>query len=134
LRGWERDGSMRPVSILVGNNGVFLDFELDRGVDGANTGYAFPDMLVETVKLSKAGKRDEAHDLFDAHLPLLRYDQQPGIGLAVRKYVLQRRGVLATAVMRKPAPVFTPETRADVDYLLARLARRDRRAMKMAAE
>ncbi|HEX3755454.1 MAG TPA: dihydrodipicolinate synthase family protein [Rhizomicrobium sp.] len=134
LRGWERDGSMRPVSILVGNNGVFLDFELDRGVDGANTGYAFPDMLVETVKLSKAGKRDEAHDLFDAHLPLLRYDQQPGIGLAVRKYVLQRRGVLATAVMRKPAPAFTPETRADVDYLLARLARRDRRAMKMAAE
>jgi 4-hydroxy-tetrahydrodipicolinate synthase len=134
LRGWERDGSMRPVSILVGNNGVFLDFELDRGVDGANTGYAFPDMLVQTVKLSKAGKRDEAHDLFDAHLPLLRYDQQPGVGLAVRKYVLQRRGVLKTAAMRKPAPAFTPESRADVDYLLARLARRDPRALKMAAE
>ena len=134
LRGWEKDGSMRHISILIGNNGLFLDFELDRGVDGANTGYAFPDMLVETVKLAKAGKRDAAHDLFDAHLPLLRYDHQPGVGLAVRKYVLQRRGVLATAVMRKPAPAFTPETRADVDYLLARLAKRDTRAMKMAAE
>ncbi len=62
---------------------------------------AFPDMLVEAVKLSKAGKRDEMHDLFDVHLPLLRYDHQPGVGLAVRKYVLQRRGVLSTATMRK---------------------------------
>jgi 4-hydroxy-tetrahydrodipicolinate synthase len=128
LRGWEKDGSMRKISILIGNNGLFLDFELDRGVDGANTGYAFPDMLVEAVKLSKDGKRDQAHDLFDVHLPLLRYDHQPGVGLAVRKYVLQRRGVLSTAAMRKPAPSFTAETRAEVDYLLARLAKHDPRA------
>jgi 4-hydroxy-tetrahydrodipicolinate synthase len=128
LRGWEKDGTMRKISILVGNNGLFLDFELDRGVDGANTGYAFPDMLVEAVKLSKAGKRDEMHDLFDVHLPLLRYDHQPGVGLAVRKYVLQRRGILSTATMRKPAPAFSAETRAEVDYLLARLARHDPRA------
>jgi 4-hydroxy-tetrahydrodipicolinate synthase len=128
LRGWEKDGSMRKISILIGNNGLFLDFELDRGVDGANTGYAFPDMLVETVRLAKAGKRDEAHDLFDAHLPLLRYDHQPGVGLAVRKYELMRRGVLSTAAMRKPAPAFSPESRSEVDYLLTRLAKRDPRA------
>ena len=128
LRKWEADGSLRHVSILCGNGGLFLDFETERGADGAMTGYAFPDMLVEAVKLSKAGKRDEAHDLFDAHLPLLRYDHQPGVGLAVRKYVLMRRGVLGTAAMRKPAPVFSAETRAEVDYLLARLAKRDPRA------
>jgi 4-hydroxy-tetrahydrodipicolinate synthase len=119
---------MRKISILVGNNGLFLDFELDRGVDGANTGYAFPDMLVEAVKLNKEGRRDQMHDLFDTHLPLLRYDHQPGVGLAVRKYVLQRRGVLSTAVMRKPAPAFSAQTRAEVDYLLARLATHDKRA------
>jgi 4-hydroxy-tetrahydrodipicolinate synthase len=128
LRRWEAERAMRRISILVGNNGLFLDFELDRGVDGANTGYAFPDMLVETVRLGKAGRREEAHDLFDAHLPLIRYDQQPGVGLAVRKYVLKRRGVLSSAAMRKPAPAFSPETRDDVEYLLARLARRDARA------
>jgi 4-hydroxy-tetrahydrodipicolinate synthase len=128
LRGWEKDGSMRKISILIGNNGLFFDFELDRGVDGANTGYAFPDMLVEMVNLNKCGKRDQAHDLFDAHLPLLRYDHQPGVGLAVRKHVLVRRGVLSTATMRKPAPAFTPESRAEVDYLLERLAKRDPRA------
>lgn len=128
LRGFEKEGSMRRISILIGNNGLFFDFELDRGVDGANTGYAFPDMLVEMVRLQRAGRRDEAHDLFDAHLPLLRYDQQPGVGLAVRKYVLLRRGVFRSAAMRKPAPAFTKETQADVDYLLARLAKRDSRA------
>ena len=89
LRGFQAEGSMRPISILCGNGGLFLDFEMERGADGAMTGYAFPDMLVDVVRLSRAGERDEAHDLFDAHLPLLRYEQQPGVGLAVRKYVLQ---------------------------------------------
>jgi 4-hydroxy-tetrahydrodipicolinate synthase len=37
LRGYEKDGSMRPISILVGNNGLFLDFEMERGVDGDNS-------------------------------------------------------------------------------------------------
>ncbi len=87
---------MRPISILVANGGLFLDFEMERGADGSNTGYAFPEMLIDVVRLSKVGKRDEAHDLFDAHLPLLRYEQQPGVGLAVRKYVLMRRGLLAS--------------------------------------
>lgn len=128
LRGFEKDGSMRRIAVLVGNNGQFLDFELERGVDGANTGYAFPDMLVDCVRLAKAGKRDEAHDLFDAHLPLLRYEAQPGVGLAVRKYVLKRRGILASDAMRKPATPLTAMGRAEVDYLLQRLARHDARA------
>lgn len=129
LRGYEADGSMRHISILVGNNGLFLDFELNRGVDGANTGYAFPDMLVDCVRLAKQGRRDAAQDLFDAHLPLLRYEQQPGVGLAVRKYVLKRRGILSSDAMRKPATPLTATGRAEVDYLLERLARRDPRAI-----
>ena len=44
----------RPISILCGNGGLFLDFEMERGADGAMTGYAFPDMLVDVVRLSKA--------------------------------------------------------------------------------
>ena len=128
LRGFERDGSMRHISILCGNNALFLDFEMERGADGANTGYCFPDMLVDVVRLSAAGKRDEAHDLFDAHLPLIRYEQQPGPGLAVRKYVLMRRGIIASDTLRKPGAALTPAARAEVDYLLARLARRDPRA------
>lgn len=128
LRGFQAEGSLRPISILTGNGGLFLDFEMERGADGAMTGYAFPEMLVEVVKLQKAGRRDEAHDLFDAHLPLLRYEQQQGVGLAVRKYILMRRGILASDAQRKPASALSATARAEVDYLLARLAKRDSRA------
>ena len=128
LRAWEKDGSMRRISILTGNNALFLDFEIERGADGANTGYCFPDMLVDVVRLSKAGKRDEAHDLFDAHLPMIRYEQQPGPGLAVRKYVMMKRGIIASDAMRKPFSALTPAARAEVDYLLARLAKKNPRA------
>src|SRR5439155_1386469 len=45
LRGYQKDGSLKPMSILVGNGGLFLDFEMERGADGAMTGYAFPELL-----------------------------------------------------------------------------------------
>jgi len=128
LRAWEKDGSMRRLPVLVGNNALFLDFEMERGADGANTGYCFPDMLVDVVRLSKAGRRDEAHDLFDAHLPLIRYEQQPGPGLAVRKYVMMRRGIIASDTLRKPGAALTAAARGEVDYLLARLSHKDPRA------
>ena len=133
LRRFQAEGSLRPLSILTGNGGLFLDFEMERGADGAMTGYAFPDMLVDVVRLQKAGQRDAAHDLFDAHLPLIRYEQQQGVGLAVRKYVMMRRGILASDAQRKPAGSLTAAARAEVDYLLARVARGDRRAAKLAA-
>ncbi|MBK5570400.1 dihydrodipicolinate synthase family protein [Ensifer sp. SSB1] len=129
LRAMQKAGELREFSILCGNGGLFLDFEPERGADGAMTGYGFPDMLTELMGLFAAGKRDEAHDLFDAHLPLIRYEQQLGIGLAIRKHVLKRRGVIATDAQRKPAQMLTPAARAEVDYLLARVGRRDKRAV-----
>ena len=128
LRKAQAEGALRPIAILVANGGLFLDFEMERGADGSNTGYAFPEMLIDVVRLSKAGRRDAAHDLFDAHLPLLRYEQQPGVGLAVRKYVLMRRGLLASDAQRKPGAAMSATAKAEVDYLLARLARHDKRA------
>jgi 4-hydroxy-tetrahydrodipicolinate synthase len=128
LRKFQSDGTLRPISILTGNGGLFLDFEMERGADGAMTGYAFPDMLVDVVKLSHAGQRDAAHDLFDAHLPLIRYEQQQGVGLAVRKYVLQKRGAIAYDCQRAPGSSLTDIAKSEVDYLLSRLAQHDPRA------
>jgi 4-hydroxy-tetrahydrodipicolinate synthase len=128
LRTWQSEGSLKPLSILVANGGLFLDFEMERGADGSNTGYAFPEMLIDVVRWSKQGERDRAHDLFDAHLPLLRYEQQPGAGLAVRKYVLMRRGILSHDAQRAPAAPLSAKARAEVDYLLTRLAAKDARA------
>ena len=129
LRGFQADGSMRPISILCGNGGLFLDFETERGADGAMTGYAFPDMLVDVVRLTAEGKRDEAHDVFDAHLPLLRYEQQPAVGLAIRKYVMAKRGIIASDAQRKPSVGMSAKAKAEVDFLLGRLARKDARAV-----
>jgi 4-hydroxy-tetrahydrodipicolinate synthase len=128
LRAFQKDGSLRPLSILTGNGGLFLDFEMERGADGAMTGYAFPDMLVDVVNFAKAGRRDAAHDLFDAHLPLVRYEQQQGVGLAVRKYVLQKRGAIAHDAQRKPGAALSAVARQEIDYLLSRVARHDARA------
>jgi len=128
LRRMQAEEGLRRFAILTANGGLFLDLEHGRGADGAMTGYAFPDMLVELMALHRAGEREAAHDLFDAHLPLIRYEQQPGVGLSVRKYVLMRRGVIASEVQRRPGPALTAAARAEVDYLLRRLARRDRRA------
>ncbi|MEN0075864.1 MAG: dihydrodipicolinate synthase family protein [Paracraurococcus sp.] len=133
LRGYQAEGSMRPISILCGNGGLFLDFECERGADGAMTGYAFPDMLVELVRLARAGERDRAHDLFDAHLPLIRYEQQFGVGLAVRKYVLMRRGIIASDAQRAPGGTLGQRAVSEVEYLLTRLARHDPRARLPAA-
>ncbi|MGE0626535.1 MAG: dihydrodipicolinate synthase family protein [Hyphomicrobiaceae bacterium] len=132
MRRFEAEGQMRRISILTGNGGVFLDFEMERGADGAMTGYAFPDMLADVVRLQALGQREEAHDLFDAHLPLMRYEQQPGPGLAVRKNVLMRRGAIRCDAQRTPASKLSAAARAEVDYLLQRLARHDKRANGLA--
>jgi 4-hydroxy-tetrahydrodipicolinate synthase len=128
LRAYQEAGEMKPISILCGNGGLFLDFEMERGADGAMTGYAFPDMLADVVRLQKEGRRDDAHDLFDAHLPLIRYEQQQGVGLAVRKYVLQKRGAIASDAQRKPGSSLTAAAKAEIDYLLSRVGRHDPRA------
>jgi 4-hydroxy-tetrahydrodipicolinate synthase len=121
LRASERAGTMRPISILCGNGGLFLDFELERGADGAMTGYCYPELLVSLVNLSGRGAREEAHDVFDAHLPLLRYEQQPRLGLAVRKYVMRERGLIASDFQRTPAVPLSPAARAEVSFLRRRL-------------
>jgi 4-hydroxy-tetrahydrodipicolinate synthase len=128
LRNFEKTGEMRHIAILCGNGGLFLDYEMSRGADGANTGYAFPDMLCDVVRLSRAGETEAAHDLFDAHLPLLRYEQQPGVGLAVRKYIMRRRGLLTSDAQRKPGAKMSAQAVKEVEHLLARLGRHDPRA------
>jgi 4-hydroxy-tetrahydrodipicolinate synthase len=131
LRKFQADGTLRPISILTGNGGLFLDFEMERGVDGAMTGYAFPELLVDVVRLQTENKRDAAHDIFDAHLPLMRYEQQQGIGLAVRKYTLMRRGILSSDTQRKPGSILSVAAKGEVEYLLKRLAVHDPRAAKL---
>lgn len=113
----------RRISILVGNGGLYLPQELARGADGAMTGFAYPEMLVQVCKLFASGKADAGEDLFDTYLPLLRHEAQLGIGIALRKELLRRRGAIASAFVRAPGPTLTVEDNLELDRLIARLER-----------
>ncbi|QCI99332.1 dihydrodipicolinate synthase family protein [Agrobacterium larrymoorei] len=119
LRQAEANGRRRT-SILCGNAGVFLTEELQRGADGAMTGFPYPEMMVGVCRLSQEGRFDDAQDLFDAYLPLMRYEQQPGLGLAVRKYILMKRGAIASAAQRRPGTALSRLATAEVEKLMER--------------
>jgi len=123
LRKAEAEGRRR-ISILCGNGGVFLPEEMARGADGAMTGFGYPEMLADLVRLASGQDMDRAQDLFDAYLPLVRYEQQPGAGLAVRKHVLHKRGAIASAALRAPGAGLGPLEIAEVERLLARQDKR----------
>jgi 4-hydroxy-tetrahydrodipicolinate synthase len=125
LRAASARGEARRVAILTGNGGgLFLPEELSRGADGAMTGFAYPEMMVEVCRAHAAGRIEAAHDVFDAYLPLARYEQQSGIGLAVRKHLLKQRGVIASAAVRKPGPSLSAADLTDIERLVARQTRR----------
>jgi 4-hydroxy-tetrahydrodipicolinate synthase len=118
-------GEMRRISILSGNGGgLFLPEELLRGADGAMTGFAYPEMMVDVCAAHAAGDIDRAFDLFDAYLPLARYEQQSALGLAVRKHILAQRGAIASAALRKPGARLSEADKADIERLTARQTRR----------
>jgi 4-hydroxy-tetrahydrodipicolinate synthase len=127
VRAAEAKGERRRISILTGNGGIHLVQELARGADGAMTGFAFPEMLVGVCRKFLAGDKEGAEDLYDAYLPVVRHEQQPGLGLALRKETLRRRGILASARVRAPGPALDAEDQAELAHLLARLDRATRR-------
>jgi len=107
------------VAIFGGLGGVFLLEELMAGAAGAMTGFAFPATLVKIVTLFRAGKIDEAADAFYASVPLMRFEFQEGIGMAIRKEVLRRRGAIAHAGIRPPGGTLDETTKRALDRVLA---------------
>jgi 4-hydroxy-tetrahydrodipicolinate synthase len=125
LRAASDQGRGRRIAILTGNGGgLFLPEELTRGADGAMTGFAYPEMMLDVCAAHAGGHLERAHDLFDAYLPLARYEQQPGIGLAVRKYLLAKRCLIASPALRQPGPKLSAEDLADIERLVQRQAKR----------
>ncbi len=114
----------RYIPILCGNGGIHLPQEYLRGADGAMTGFAFPDMLVQMHALFAAGKPEEAEDMYDLYLPLIRHELQQGIGLVIRKETLRQRGAISSAAIRAPGPKLDATDTAELARLLARVERK----------
>jgi 4-hydroxy-tetrahydrodipicolinate synthase len=105
--------------IFGGLGGAFFLEELTRGADGTMTGFAFSEILVAIYRWSTEGNAAQARAIFERYLALIRYEAQPGIGLALRKELLRRRGAIRTSVLRPPAQPLDPETLAELDATLA---------------
>jgi 4-hydroxy-tetrahydrodipicolinate synthase len=121
LRAQGEPAGRRRVSVLVGNGGLFLPQEMLRGADGAMTGFAYPEMLVQVCALFDRGQSEAAEDLFNVYLPLLRHEFQYGLGLALRKETLKRRGAIRSAHVRRPGPVLNGTDMAELGRLIQRL-------------
>jgi 4-hydroxy-tetrahydrodipicolinate synthase len=106
------------VRIFGGLGGVFLLEELLAGATGAMTGFAYPELLVQIVALFRAGQVDEAAAVFYRSVPLMRFEFQEGIGMAIRKEILHRRGALASPATRAPAAALDKTTREALDRVL----------------
>ncbi len=118
------DAGSRRISILCGNGGMYLLEELLRGADGAMTGFGYPEMMRQVLDAFAVDAIDRARDIFDAYLPMIRYEAQPGMGLAIRKHSLAQQGIIHHPTLRKPGVSLTVETIAEIDALAARQSRR----------
>jgi len=106
------------VKIALGSAWPLLE-ELTAGATGAMTGFAFPEILLQIVRLFRSGRIDDAAEAFYRAVPLLRFEFQEGIGMAIRKEVLHRRGVLSSPATRAPAAQLDQTTREALDRVMA---------------
>ena len=111
-----------PVAIFGGLGGVYFFEELSRGADGAMTGFPYPEALKAIRDAFVAGRRDDARALFYRWLPLIRYESQPGAtpgtAIGIRKEILRRRGWIASARVRPPAPALDAATMDELTEIL----------------
>ncbi|HEX8210817.1 MAG TPA: dihydrodipicolinate synthase family protein [Longimicrobium sp.] len=90
-------------TILGGMGGVYFLDELRRGASGTMTGFAYPEILLEILRSWNAHDRAGAAAVYAKYLPLLVFEGQPKIGLAIRKEILRQRGLIDFASLRQPA-------------------------------
>lgn len=109
------------VQIFGGLGGVYFLEELQRGAIGTMTGFAFPEVLVAIYERFVAGDHKAAAEVFDRYCPLIRYEFQPKIGLALRKYVYQKRGAIATNALRSPGMRIDDITMKELDAVVQRV-------------
>ncbi len=106
------------IAILGGLGAIMLLEELRAGTAGTMTGFGFPEVLLDIVRRFQAGDDDGARDVFYRHLPLIRFENQPGINLPLRKHLYRRRGAMASERARSPVATLDTDTKLELDRIL----------------
>jgi len=102
------------IAIVGGLGGMFFYEELERGSNGMMTGFSYPEVLVDVYRAYTAGDKAKARQVFYGACPILRYEFQPGIGLALRKEVYRQRGAIASAFVRHPGAQIDAQLQAEL--------------------
>jgi 4-hydroxy-tetrahydrodipicolinate synthase len=113
------------IAILGGLGAIMLYEELRAGAAGTMTGFGFPEVLIDIVTRFRTGDDDGARDVFYRHLPLIRFENQPGINLPLRKHVYRRRGAMASERARSPVAPLDAGTKQELDRILRHLGLAD---------
>ena len=116
----ERVLELAQVKVFGGLGGVFLLEELERGAHGTMTGFSFPEVLIDVYRAHAAGDAERAADVFFRHLPVIRYEFQDAIGLALRKRAYVARGAISDAHVRAPAAPLDDGSAEQFERLLRR--------------
>lgn len=113
--------ALNPDVVVFGGLGgyMFLE-ELKRGASGTMTGFGFPEILVDIYNRFTRGDVAGATAAFDRVMPLIRFENQPLINLAIRKHIYAWRGALSSAHVRAPAAPLDAGTIADLKDVLRR--------------
>lgn len=116
-----RDLAGDRMRIFGGLGGVYFLEELQRGAVGTMTGFAFPEILLQIFTHFRSGDVVAAATTFDRYCPLIRYEFQPKIGIALRKYTYRRRGAIACDAVRAPGARIDALTARELDAIVARV-------------
>ena len=68
-------------SILTGLGALYAGFDMEQGTEGFMTGFAFPEILRAMNAAAQAGDFAKAHALYQRFLPLIVFEQQPGVAV-----------------------------------------------------
>ncbi len=107
--------------IFGGLGGEYFLEELQRGANGIMTGFAFPEVLVGIYNAFRDGDEERAAGIFDRYVPLIRYEFQPKIGLAYRKFVYHSRGIIADRFIRPPGRLIDAYTERELAGIIRRV-------------
>lgn len=109
------------VQVFGGLGGMMFLEELRHGAIGTMTGFAFPEILVEIYQKYTSGDIEGATGVFYKYCPLIRFENQPFINLALRKHIYHLRGAIDSPRVRSPFMAVDEDTLEDLNDLLTRL-------------
>lgn len=115
------DKTSKEYVIFGGSGAKYCFDEFERGAKGCISGFPYPEVIKEIYRQQSSGNTDLARSLFYKYIPLMRYIEQSGLGLVARKEIYKLRGLIDSAVLRRPAPKLDKVSAAELYALIETL-------------